>query len=95
MWRRPRTPGTFYVQARPAAHLDPRYDVGADDVGDGPKAQPPHLLRELRAHPSIVSRWKPCPLTSSDPNLTRPKVFSKVTKSCHIALVNIIINDVH
>ena len=21
MWRRPRTPGTFYVQARPAAHL--------------------------------------------------------------------------
>ena len=58
MWRRPRTPGAFYVQARPAAHLDPRYDVGADDVGEGPGAWSPHLLCELRGHPSIVSRWK-------------------------------------
>ena len=51
IWRCPRTPGAFYLQARSATHLATRYHVGADEVGEVRGRSLPRLPCELQVAP--------------------------------------------
>jgi hypothetical protein len=66
IWRCPRTPGAFYLQARPATHLATRYHVGADEVGEVRGRSPPAFHANCMARPSIV-RHQPLSFSAATP----------------------------